>query len=323
MKKHILLLNARRRVFMAKEMDKYLQQFYNQYEVASSDTDKLDPIAYAVNCFRVLPKIEESKFKEELLKFISEENIKGIILWNNKDFQYIDEIKKDIEELNCKILIPDKEKFEICFDKRKTNDFLCKNRIPTPKVYNSVNEVKRFPVIVKPYDGAGNMNIHKAENINQLKLFVKITPNPIIQEYIEGTHYTIDTYTDRQLNVFCVVPRERVKVRDAEVVTAKIKMKENLLRIGKLVSEKFAVNGPMNIQVIEDKKGIPYVIDMHCRFGGGTDLTIKAGANFHEWMVQDVLGVEENHEFEINDKLIMTRYLYSIFIDGEKFSEIT
>ena len=103
---------------------------------------------------------------------------------------------------------------------------------------------------------------------------------------------------------------------------AKIQMKENLLKIGKLVSEKFATNGPMNIQVIEDDKGIPYVIDMHCRFGGGTDLSIKAGANFHEWMIQDVLNIKENHKFELNDKLIMTRYLHSIFIDSDKFLEV-
>ena len=322
MKKHILLLNARRRVFIAKVMDKYLQRYYKEYEIVSSDTDKLDPIAYAVKCFKVLPKIEDRGFKGELLKFIKEDNIKGIILWNNKDFKYINNIKRDIEQLDCKILIPEKEKFEICYDKRKTNDFLCRHNIPTPRTYLSVNDVKKFPVIIKPYDGAGNMNIHKAEDREQLKLFVKITPNPIIQEYIEGTHYTIDTYTDRKLNGFCVVPRERIKVRDAEVVIAKIQMKENLLKIGKLVSEKFATNGPMNIQVIEDNNGIPYVIDMHCRFGGGTDLTIKAGANFHEWMIQDVLGMQESHEFKINDKLIMTRYLHSIFIDSEKFSKI-
>lgn len=322
MKKHILLLNARRRVFMIREMQKYLQQYYQEYEMASSDTDKMDPIAYATKCFRVLPKIEEKSFGIELLKYIKEANIKGIILWNNKDFKYIDNLKKEIESLDCKLLIPEKEKFEICFDKRKTNDFLINNRISTPKVYSSLNDVENFPVIVKPYDGAGNMNIHKANNMKQLKMYLEITPNPIIQEYIEGIHYTIDTYTDRKLYTFCVVPRERIKVRDAEVVIARINMKENLLQIGRKVSEAFATNGPMNIQVIEDKEGIPYVIDMHCRFGGGTDLSIKAGADFHKWMIQDVLGLKEKHDFSLNQNLIMTRYLHSIFFDSKNFTEV-
>ncbi len=322
MKKHILLLNARRRVFMAKEMDKYLSRNHKEYEIASSDTDRLDPIASRVNCFKVLPKIEDKAFKEELLEYIQECNIKGIILWNNKDFKYIADIKTEIENLNCKVMIPEKEKFQICFDKRKTYEFLTKNNIPTPKTFLNSSEVDKFPVIVKPYNGAGNMDIHKADNMEQLKLFEKITPNAIIQEYIEGIHYTIDTYTDRNLHTFCIVPRERVKVRDAEVVIARIKIKENLLDIGKQVSERFAVNGPMNIQVIEDCNGIPYVIDMHCRFGGGTDLSIKAGARFHEWMIQDVLRLEENHKFYLNDSLIMTRYLQSIFIDNKNFMEV-
>ena len=302
-------------------MDKYLRQNYKEYEIASSDTNKLDPIAYSVNCFRVLPEIENRTFKEELLKYIKEKNIKGMVLWNNKDFQYIDSMKKEIEEIGCKVFIPKKEKFDICFDKRKTYNFLNRNNIPTPRIYIDVNEVEKFPLIVKPYNGAGNMNIHRADNMEQLKLFLKITPNPIIQEYIEGIHYTIDTYTDRKFHTFCVVPRERIKVRDAEVVIAKIHMKDNLLKVGKAVSEHFAVNGPMNIQVIEDDKGIPHVIDIHCRFGGGTDLTIKAGAGFHKWIIQDVLGVQESHEFKIDDKLIMTRYLHSIFINGEELVE--
>lgn len=322
MKKHILLLNARRRVFMINSMNEYLSKNIKNYEMATSDTDRLDPIAYSTKCFRVLPPIEDEKFKQELLKYIKEANIKAVVLWNNKDFKYIDKIKTEIEELGCKAFIPEKEKFEICFDKRKTYKFLTENNLPTPKLYKSADEVKKFPVIVKPYDGAGNLNIHKANDIKQLKAFLELTPNPVIQDHIEGTHYTIDTYTDRKLKTFCVVPRERLKVRDAEVVTARIVMKPKLLNVGREVSEAFESNGPMNIQVIEDNEGTPYVIDMHCRFGGGTDLSIKAGAKFNEWIIQDVLGLKENHEFTLNEHVIMTRYLHSIFIDDNNFIEI-
>ena len=99
-------------------------------------------------------------------------------------------------------------------------------------------------------------------------------------------------------------------------------MKPKLLNVGREVSEAFESNGPMNIQVIEDNEGTPYVIDMHCRFGGGTDLSIKAGAKFNEWIIQDVLGLKENHEFTLNEHVIMTRYLHSIFIDDNNFIEI-
>lgn len=44
-KKSILFFNARRRVNMAKKMIEYLKNRYTEYQLISSDTDYLDPLA--------------------------------------------------------------------------------------------------------------------------------------------------------------------------------------------------------------------------------------------------------------------------------------
>ena len=41
------------------------------------------------------------------------------------------------------------------------------------------------------------MDVYKADNLEEAIVFYKKVPNPIIQEYIEGVHYTVDTYFDR------------------------------------------------------------------------------------------------------------------------------
>ncbi|GAG81224.1 unnamed protein product, partial [marine sediment metagenome] len=53
-------------------------------------------------------------------------------------------------------------------------------------------------------------------------------------------------------------------------------------------------------------------IEINPRFGGGVPLSIKAGANFPKWILQEMLGRETNIRFDnFKDRLIMLRY------DGE------
>ena len=316
MKEYILLFNGRRRVYMVNRIKKYIHRLNLDLGIYVTDTDNLDPVGYYADKFSVVPPIEDPSFKKTFLKLVKKENIKYIFLWNNKDFYVFDELREDLHKLGINILLPSLESIEICFNKIKTNDFLLKHHIPTPPTYYSLEEFLKdpcpFPVIVKPYNGAGNLNIMKADNIDELKLFYRKVPNPIIQQYIEGIHYTIDTFYDGKVRA--VIPRKRVKVRDAEVVQACIDLDPTLIEIGTDVASDLDVLGPLNIQVIYED-GIPYVIDIHCRFGGGTDLSIEAGCPIDKWIVNILLERKNNYNYKLNEKLFMTRYLKSDFIE--------
>ncbi len=315
MKEYILLFNGRRRVYIVNRIKKYLRRLKLDIGIYVTDTDNLDPVGYYADKFSIVLPIENDNFKEEFLKLIKKENIKYIFLWNNKDFYVFDELKADLEKLEIKILIPNRENIEICFNKIAMNEFCKKNQIITPKTYYQLDEFLKkpvYPVIVKPYNGAGNLNIMKADNEEELRVFIKKVPNPIIQEYIDGIHYTIDTFYDRKVRA--VIPRCRVKVRDAEVVEASIDLNPALINIGKQIAELLKVLGPMNIQVIYHNN-IPYVIDMHCRFGGGSDLSIEAGCPIDKWIVNLLIGKKNNYHYKLNAKLFMTRYLKSDFFE--------
>ena len=316
MTEYILLFNGRRRVYIVKKIKEYLKELNLNIGIYLTDTDNLDPVGYYADKFSVLPPIESNKFVDEFLKFVKKENIKYIFLWNNKDFYIFDKIRKKLKELNIKVLLPNKKQIDICFNKKNTNDFCINNNIATPKTYYDLNLFYKsdcdYPVIVKPYNGAGNLNIFKADSKEELEIFYKKVPNAIIQEYIDGEHYTIDVFYDKKVRA--VIPRKRVKVRDAEVVEASICLDKVLIDIGEKVAESLKVIGPTNIQVIV-KDNIPYVIDIHCRFGGGTDLSIEAGVPIDKWIVNLLLGKKNNYKHSINEKLFMTRYLKSDFIE--------
>jgi carbamoyl-phosphate synthase large subunit len=50
-------------------------------------------------------------------------------------------------------------------------------------------------------------------------------------------------------------------------------------------------------------------IEINPRFGGGAPLSIKAGANFPKWILQELLGRKINIRFDgFKDNVIMLRY---------------
>ena len=52
----------------------------------------------------------------------------------------------------------------------------------------------------------------------------------------------------------------------------------------------------MNIQVILSvADGKPYIIDIHCRIGGGSELSIEGGVPLHEWIIDDIIGGEKEY----------------------------
>ena len=311
--RRILLLNARRRVFLIKEIRKYIKNEHEDLEIAGADTDNLDPIAFFCDIFRIIPPIYSTEFKSELLKYVEEENIIGIVLWNDIDFKYIDEIREELYEKGANIICPNKKQIKLCNDKRETYYFAKKNNILVPKNYQTINDIIQYPIIIKPAFGAGSVNVYCAKNENQTKILSNHVKEPVFQEFIDGTHYTVDIFSDESGNPFCAVPRQRIKVHCSEVLIAKISMEKKIIQHALTIAKIIKIAGPINIQFIVDKYEKIYLLEINCRIGGGTDLTIQAGAPIGKWIVQMLLKKKLEKNYSICNKLYMSRYYSEVF----------
>lgn len=313
--KNILLLNAKRRIYLYKKMKKYLEGKKLKIKIITSDIDQLDPISKIAEEFIILPKITDLAFKDILIEKIKEKEIGGILIWNDSDFFYMNQIKEELESLNVTIISPEPLKLEICNNKLKTHEFANENNFLMPSLYKKIEEIKKFPVILKPYDGSGSMNIYIANNIEEARSdFNRIkAKNPIIEEYIEGEHYTVDVFSDYNGLPFCIIPRKRIKVHGSEVLIAKIELNKEVIEFSKKVANILKIIGPINIQFIVDKNKKIYLLEINPRIGGGTDLTIEAGACFEKWIVQILINEELDKKFVLEDNLYMSRYYDEVF----------
>ena len=313
--KNILLLNARRRIYLYKKLNEYIKNNKLDIKIITSDTDRLDPISRITTDFIILPTISDPNFYNILEKFIDEKKIKGIFLWNDRDFYYVNQIRKNLEQKGVTIILPEFTKWELCSNKLKTHDFANKNNFLMPILYKNFDEINLFPVVLKPYNGSGSMDVYIANNIEEVKSdFNRIKDKyPIIEEYIKGEHYTVDIFSDYDGIPFCIVPRKRVKVHGSEVLIAKIELNKKIINFSKKIASKLKIPGPINIQFIVNENKKIYLLEINPRIGGGTDLSIEAGASFEKWLIQMFLGEKIDKTFVLKDNLYMSRYYDEVF----------
>lgn len=317
--KSILILNARRRVFLVEKMRSYISKNNLEIKIITSDTNMLDPIRFFSDDFILLPPTKDQSFSKELKRYIREKNIIGLMIWYDSDFEAIYEISEEIMKLGVRVLLPSKKIFDICNDKRETYKYFKERGILMPKIYyfNSFEEFdnKNYPLFLKPFDGAGSMHSYKIENRKMLESLYWNIPNPIIQEYIEGEMYTVDAFCDYESKPLCVVPRKRLKVRDSEALISKIDLDEEIIEVATKVLKELGIVGPVNLQFIKNRDGEVYLIEINPRISGGIELSIMANAIFHIWIIQYFLGLDFDEIKGVTDNLIMTRYYSSVFFE--------
>ena len=75
--------------------------------------------------------------------------------------------------------------------------------------------------------------------------------------------------------------------------------------------------GVITLQLLlTNNKQIKFV-EINPRFGGGAPLSIKAGANFPKWILQELSGKKPNIRFDsFKDNLIMLRYDSEVWLEN-------
>lgn len=316
-----------------------INHFKKYHRVIGVDLDELAPARYFVDSFYKVPKWNDEKYIDTLLYICKKESIDMLIPLYEKEFILLCENRERFNEIGTILILSNKKIIEVFNDKWESYKFFIENGIDTPMTYRkrschsemdsrdntsnvTLNEVKGldFPLIIKPANGAGSQNVFKIDNEKELNFFIDYIENPIIQEYIEGTEYTIDVICDLEGNVISVVPRERIEVRAGEVSKGITVKNKDIIEKTLELCNKFKIDkntkpiGPLTIQCIVDLDNNIKFIEVNPRFGGGVPLTFEAGIPYAKYfgkmikgeMVPPIIG-----EFK---EMTMLRYDEAIYI---------
>ncbi|MHC4557896.1 MAG: ATP-grasp domain-containing protein [Planctomycetota bacterium] len=311
---NVLFTCIGRRVSLLNSFRQAARQLKINASFFGTDTTELSPaLQLCDKRFGVKPTTHAGYIKQ-LLSIVKANRVKLLVPTVDLDLKRLARNKPKFAAMGCRVLVSSSEVVDICQDKRKTYRFLLKNNFDTPltmSVRSALSKRKlNWPCFLKPWDGYASRGNAVVNNRKELSFYAKKIPNAICQESIKGIEHTCDVYVDFGMKVRCVVPRKRIEVRAGEVSKGQVVKNPRIMNEAvKLVETLGAGPGVITLQLFLTKDdGVKY-IEINPRFGGGAPLSIKAGANFPKWILQELSGKKVNIRFDgFKDNLIMLRY---------------
>jgi carbamoyl-phosphate synthase large subunit len=267
--------------------------------------------------------ITHANYIKQLLSIVRTNKVKLLIPTVDLDLKLLAQNKPKFAAMGCCVLVSTPDVVDICQDKRKTYRFLLKNGFDTPitmSVRAALSKKKlNWPCFLKPWDGYASRGTAIANNREELLFFVKRVPNCIVQEFIKGVEHTCDVYVDFGMEVRCVVPRKRIEVRAGEVSKGQVVKHLRIMgEAARLVETLGAGPGVITLQLFLTGDGRIKFVEINPRFGGGAPLSIKAGANFPKWILQELLGKKPHIKFDgFKDGLTMLRYDAEVWLERD------
>jgi len=313
----ILFTCIGRRVSLLNSFRRAARQLKIALSLLGTDTTELSSALQLCDKGFTVKPTTHADYIKQLLRIVRTNKVKLLVPTVDLDLKLLAQDKPKFAAMGCRVLVSTPDVVDICQDKRKTCLFLLKNGFDTPitmSVRSALSKRKlNWPCFLKPWDGYASRGNAVVNNRKELSFFAKRIPNAICQEFISGTEHTCDVYVDFGMKVRCVVPRRRIEVRAGEVSKGQVVKHPRIMsEAARLVETLGAGPGVITLQLFLTGDDKVKFIEINPRFGGGVPLSIKAGANFPKWILQESLGEKTNIRFNgFKDNLIMLRY------DGE------
>lgn len=266
-----------------------------------------------------LPFITDEHFMEKLNQIIEKNNIQFIFPAYDSVGLFLSEHR---ENLKAELLISPHEAVDICRDKLKTYRFL-EGEDFVPQYWTTPEEVRQYPVFIKPSVGQGSQGARKVENREELvRCLTERKEQQAICEYLEGAEYTVDCFTDRFKRLRYAAFRTRSRIRNGISVHSELlPMPDEVSLIAKRINELLPMRGVWFFQVKKDRRGRYKLMEIATRVAGTMCTERAVGVNLPLLTLYDAMeyDVEISRQF---DGVQVDRALYNVFRLPGHFSEV-
>ena len=213
-------------------------------------------------------------------------------------------LKKYESELNVKIITSDIKTCEICLSKKQTYEMF-KDIILTPEIYDK-DEIKNFPLFIKPECGYGSRDSYLIKNIEEFNFYSKKRDDLIICEYLPGDEYTVDCFTSKTNGLLYSEARTRTKTLNGMSVLTKSILLPEVKEIAIKISNSLKFIGAWFFQLKLNKENKLTLLEIAPRIPGAMSLHRNVGINF------PLLSICEHFDYPI-DKLLINKYEISCY----------
>jgi carbamoyl-phosphate synthase large subunit len=264
-----------------------IEALRNQHEVpvriVAADMDELSAGFLLSDARHVVPPANSPEFMSTIRRICQQESIAVVYPIIDEELQCFADHAASLKQSGVRVITNSPETVRITKDKILTA-VRCREvgvAIPTTLLPEEVteNNLPPFPLIVKPRNGRGSLGVHKAHDREELQFYLSRLSNPIVQQFIEGTEYTIDVLTDFEEKLLSLVPKERILVKSGMQTKGRTVNDQQLMDFASHVVRGFRLFPRGNIQCIRDASGKIWLIEVNPKFAASLPFTVAAGVN--------------------------------------------
>ena len=318
---NVLILSAGRRVELINCFKRAKERLKLKGNIIAADASELAPALYFADINEIVPRISDGDaYIKAIVDICRNFKVSLVVPTIDTELLLLSERKEEIEATGAKVLISDKNVTKICRDKKNTQRFLEEHGFLAPHMLSPMELSNpsglAYPLFIKPRDGSSSINAYQVHNEEELEVYLKLIENPIVQEYIEGTEYTIDAFLDFESRLVTVVPRVRIATRSGEIAKGVIRKDRDIMEEVKKLMAALKPIGHITVQCKKTRKGIEF-IEINPRFGGGAPMSIMAGADSCENLYRLLLGEELEYNEMFRENLTFLRFDQSIMLNED------
>lgn len=215
------------------------------------------------------------------------------------------------KELNCKVIGSPIETCLICRSKRSTYKKFA-TLLKVPKIFDSLEEVSEWPVFLKPDIGQGSRGTYLAQSREEAEFYIRHNCSLISMEYLPGTEYTIDCFTDYQGRLRFAGARERIRIQNGISVHSSPVFDRVFHEMAEIINDTLAFRGVWFFQAKESSNGTPKLMEIAPRVAGTMSLYRNLGVNFALLSVFDAMDLDvdilrNDNELEV-DRALKCRF---------------
>jgi carbamoyl-phosphate synthase large subunit len=313
----VLILSAGRRVELIQAFKAELMALSPGARVLATEMkpDMSAACQVADAAFHV-PRVTDPSYHDVLLDLCRREGIGLVVPTIDTELAGLALNREQFAAEGIHLVISDASLVSACRDKRATARLFAEIGIDSPRIFD--RDALEFPCFAKPYDGSRSVGAVRLATSDRVTPDILSDPKMMFMEFIDGTHheYTVDVYYDRHGVMKCIVPRQRLEVRDGEVSKGATRRGHVLEFLRERLSRLSGARGCLTVQLFAKPDGSRYAgLEINPRFGGGFPLTYAAGANYPGWLISEYLLDREIADFDAwHADLLMLRYDAKVLI---------
>jgi carbamoyl-phosphate synthase large subunit len=222
-----------------------------------------------------VPMVGETGWIERLSQIVKEQGITHIMPAHDDALLALAE---NAQRLGAKVVTSPVETCRIARSKAQTLRRLA-GVVPTPRLYGSLEDVDVFPVFLKPDRGQGSQRVGVAADAETLRNLLLQDRDRLILEYLPGTEFTIDCFSDRDRGLLYAEGRERLRIRAGIAMESRFVDDPRFREYAERINATVPFHGAWFFQVKSDATGCLKLMEVAPRIGGTSALSRVQGVN--------------------------------------------